>query len=297
MHPTDDTTRARRAALPRVLLAALLAALAAILMPAAASARKNVHDPRGDVAISGHLPDADYDIVDAKVARHGKRIKVAVKVAGNAVAGGDHTHWSSGIQVEIDAKLRKRGDDCNGNSRDAYGRAEYILSTRGGPVLIDCTGKGIPVGKRVGFKDRPHKLIFTFNRHKIGNPKKFRWYASTGEDRPSDLAPDLNGADGPRYTGFRVRAGGHHKRHHSSWRHCATHHKGAGVYRLRAKRAGCKTAHKVSKHWIHKGWMHPHRKWHGWKCQDKLVGAEDFKASCKKRKHGRRKKVKFKYGS
>ncbi len=280
-----------------LLLAALLVGLAAVLLPASANARKNVHDPRGDVALSGHLPDADYDIVDAKVSRHGKRIKVTVKVAGRAVVGGDHTAFGSGVQVEIDTKLRGR-TQCNGNARDAYGRAEYILSTVDGPVLIDCIGRRIPVGKHVGFKDRRHKLIFTFNRHKIGNPYAFRWYASTGEDRPFDLAPDLNGADGPRYTRFRLGAG-HHKGHRgrSRLRHCATHSRGAGIYRLRAKRAGCKTAKKVSKHWVSKGWMRPDRKWHGWRCHDRLVGAEDFKASCKKHKHGRRKKIKFEYGS
>lgn len=84
----------------------------------------------------------------------------------------------------------------------------------------------------------------------------------------------------------------------SSWAHCGDqHHQGAGWYNVRALHTRCHKARHVARHywrtWSH---GHPDHRYHGWRCHDRKVGEELWKARCHREHHGVRQIVKFEFG-
>ena len=225
---TEDPRRraigGRWASAPRlVLLAATAAAFTLLgLAPSSATAHR-VRDRARDTVDHGGRPARDYDIRAAKSDRHGRhKLKHVVRVRGHALIG-DAAVPGSGVSVEIDARKGSPGD-CGGLTRDPRHRAEYVVSAELGGV-VDCRHP-LATARRMRVKGRAHALVFIFRKNLIGNPKHYRWFASTGhsvfEDdfsKAVDFAPDAHGSGAPRYVRQRVGRG-HHRHHHR--RQCKT---------------------------------------------------------------------------
>lgn len=295
-------SRATRLGDGRRLVGAAALAFAAVsllaMAPVVVADGKRIKDPRGDVVDPGAGDPANYDIVKAKHSHKKKnenKLKHKVKVRGNA-GYGDHSTPTSGIQVEFDTAAGNPGD-CNGNSRDPLGRAEYIASTGGDGSLFDCTGSGIPEAESIKVKQTGRRaLMFIFKDKKIGSPREYSWFASTGTGLvTADFAPNANGDGEPSYQQHRLGGG-------KRWKACGDAvEQGAGAYNVRARSVGCAKARRIADRFTR-----GEQRFNGWRCKtthvDDRPEAESAKGKCVKRKKNkkgkkRKKVVKFDYGA
>ncbi len=210
---TAESSRCSRPAALRPVAAAALALLGALAVASSPASARRVRDRAGDTVDPGGRPARDYDIRAAKSHRHGRHeLKQVVRVRGHALIG-DAAVPGSGISVEIDAHHGSPGD-CGGLTRDPRHRAEYVVSAELGGV-VDCRHPR-RTARRMRLKGRGHALVFIFRKRLIGNPKHYRWFASTGhsvfEDdfsKAVDFAPNAHHTGAPRYERQRIRGRRH----------------------------------------------------------------------------------------
>ena len=275
--------RAIRAVAPALLLAALFA------WPGLAHADGNRSiDPVGDTDSPSAGNPADYDIVNTTVReKDNGRIVHRIAIYGRARVEGTGT-YSSGVRIAIDAVAGASGY-CADSARDPLGRADYALSTESDGVLFDCT-QATPTATPVAMKRGRRFVKFTVRPDLIGAPRRYGWFASTGEGaRIVDVSPYTEGD--PVYRIHELRKGGDGDR---VMRRCGDLEEGgAGVYDVRARRVRCGRARKVAR----RAWYDGEDRFGGWRCHRRQRGEESFRVRCVKRKDGREKIVRFDAGA